>query len=228
VTATAPEVATVDREGNLARLREKIARDASSVTPDPDTFVGSEDVTDAEAEAAALLDATESSAASGAQLCLYPDDVVPKLASWPLTGVAVAMHGAYREVFTTETVTVDAPLSPSASSSLPQSETITTVHLRLPVAPLKTAVASCVPSAVVGVTTGGYMLFNNDASVWKQTGADTLIGYARDGFPIYGVYTGSVDACGGYDHPAGYRYTISPDRPYMIGCFTATPQSFNF
>ncbi len=217
------EVATtagIDRAGNIARLREQIAADTSSIVPEPDTFV--EDVLLPEVDEAAPDDAP------GVRTCLYPDDILPKLANWPLSGVTVTAASGARVVSYTETITVEAAADASATTTpTMQTETITQTIASLPLFPGKTPSPSCVPSQVIGVTTGGTMMFNTDTAIWQNVDANTLIGYARDGFPIYGRYSGELDACGGYDHPAGYRYSVSSDRNYLIGCFTATPQSFN-
>ena len=217
-----PEVALMDRQSNLERLREKLSHDESRITPDPDTFIGSEEVIKDEAKSPAV--ATETMPVSK---CLYPDDVVSKLAAWPLRGVTVSVQGGTRLVSVSEVVAI--PTLPSEiATTTQQTETIVTTLLQLPLSPQKNIVASCLPSEIIGVTSGGFLLFNNDGMVWRNTNADTFIGYARDGFPIYGVYTGVTDECGGYDHPTGYRYSISLEHQYMLGCFSATPQSFNF
>ncbi|TMW65914.1 hypothetical protein Poli38472_003679 [Pythium oligandrum] len=58
-----------------------------------------------------------------------------------------------------------------------------------------------------------------------------LLGYAFDGFPIYGPYTESgvlptdLDACNGRIGDDGtYRYHVTPAKaPYVIGCFRGEP-----
>lgn len=57
-----------------------------------------------------------------------------------------------------------------------------------------------------------------------------LIGYAFDGFPIYGLYTDDgalptdLDECNGRVGDDGtYRYHTSLTAPYLIGCFRGTP-----
>lgn len=212
--------AGIDRAANLARLREKLALDTSSVTPAPDTFV--EDVPPEETDAP-----VESDIEATVRRCLYPDDVLPKVAGWPMGKVKLVVSGNERVAYTEETVVVAGAASTSASAETETAETVRTKLLALPVNPVALPVASCVPSEVIGVTPSGILLFNNDARIWQNVSADTLIGYARDGYPMYGRYDGEVDACGGYQHPSGYRYTIGADRSYIVGCFVATPQSFS-
>ena len=83
------------------------------------------------------------------------------------------------------------------------------------------------PSEVIGVTNGGVLMFNGDVNSYRKIPENALIGYARDGFPIYGVYKEKVDECGGYDHPSGYRYTVSTQRDYIIGCYVGSVQKFS-
>lgn len=61
----------------------------------------------------------------------------------------------------------------------------------------------------------------------ENAGADAIIGWAFDGFPIYGdrnpdgtpVATGVLDVCNGQsDDTFGYRYHTSTDAPYIIQC----------
>ncbi|KAJ0403375.1 hypothetical protein P43SY_007126 [Pythium insidiosum] len=65
--------------------------------------------------------------------------------------------------------------------------------------------------------------------------ASPLIGFALDGFPVYGPYAedGQVatglDACNGRIGDDGtYRYHVTLNRaPYIIGCFRGTPRNAN-
>ena len=72
----------------------------------------------------------------------------------------------------------------------------------------------------------GSLIFNSDAILYRSYGSETLIGYALDGFPIYGPTSAEKDACGGYDAPTGYRYAISADTNTVLECFMGTPDNF--
>jgi hypothetical protein len=209
----------LDRAANLARLREKLALDTSAVLPAPDTFV--EDVPPEETDVPMEEDVPQQ-----AKRCLYPDDVLPKVASWPVGKVKVANIGNERVAYTEETIVV-AAASTTDEALVEVPEVVRTELLALPINPVALPTASCVPSDVIGMTPNGTLLFNNDARIWQNVAVNTLIGYARDGYPIYGRYDGEVDACGGYQSPQGYRYSIGADRSYIVGCFIATPQSFS-
>ncbi len=64
-------------------------------------------------------------------------------------------------------------------------------------------------------------------------GHSGIIGYIRDGYPIYGYHgVGGVelqntdlDACHGHSHGVlGYHYHATIEYPYTIGCYHGTPQ----
>ncbi|MCF2904026.1 YHYH protein [Octadecabacter sp. CECT 8868] len=61
----------------------------------------------------------------------------------------------------------------------------------------------------------------------KNAGDDAIIGWAFDGFPIYGdknpdgseIAAGDLDLCNGQpDETFGYRYHTSPEAPYIVQC----------
>jgi hypothetical protein len=61
----------------------------------------------------------------------------------------------------------------------------------------------------------------------ENGGDDAIIGWAFDGFPIYGdnnpdgtaIATGELDVCNGQpDDTFGYRYHTSADAPYIVQC----------
>lgn len=58
--------------------------------------------------------------------------------------------------------------------------------------------------------------------------SETVVGYARDGFAIYGegIDEELLDSCGGYDNGLGYRYHIRERELFVLGCFAAVPQRF--
>lgn len=83
--------------------------------------------------------------------------------------------------------------------------------------------ATCLPTDVVGIAMDGSLIRNNELALYTVFGADTLIGYSLDGFPMYGVSTLSTDACGGAMVGGTYRYTLDPKRPGIITCFAGAP-----
>ena len=83
---------------------------------------------------------------------------------------------------------------------------------------------SCLPSDVIGIALDGSLIRNNEAALYTVFGGETLIGYALDGFPIYGMTPLlATDRCGGVQIDGNYRYVLQPDRPGLITCFAGAP-----
>lgn len=70
----------------------------------------------------------------------------------------------------------------------------------------------------------------------ENAGADAIIGWAFDGFPIYGdanpdgsiIAEGVLDVCNGQsDDIFGYRYHTSQDAPYIVQCLMGTVSDFH-
>ena len=100
--------------------------------------------------------------------------------------------------------------------------------IQLPVFASRAETSSCIDDLAVGVDVTGSLLINNDALRYLSTPRTTLIGYARDGFPIYGFYEeiNKLDECGGIDEGDGYRYHLRKDDPDILKCFAGTPAKF--
>lgn len=210
----------LDRAANIERLRQKIEQSETIIELQP-SVSGEGDESD-EGSAA------DSDASTEALVrCSAPDDALSIVPKWPVNEVTFGTNGLMREAFT-ETEVVVTTLEQNGSTSVPTETTQEqkTVLLSLPLVPAKSATSHCVPSEVVGISPRGLLIFNGDVRPYRSLSSDTLVGYARDGFPIYGAYDGEVDACGGYEHPSGYRYTLSQERDYILGCFAGTPRSF--
>ena len=69
-----------------------------------------------------------------------------------------------------------------------------------------------------------------------NAGPDAIIGWAFDGFPIYGdtnpdgspIATGVLDVCNGQeDARFGYRYHTSQEAPYIVQCLMGTVADFD-
>lgn len=213
-TEASEEEAGINRTAIIERLRDKLANNTLSITPVPTSPESEEPEVSEEEETAGTL-----------QKCLFPDDALSMIPRWPLSNVYVESREGARLVYLEETISVPSIGTSTASTTIETSAVITPL-LQLTLSPVKQSAVSCIPSQIVGVSNTGVLLFNTDANAYRGIGENTQIGYARDGFPIYGVYGGEVDECGGYDHPLGYRYTVSNERPYLLGCFKGFPQPF--
>lgn len=161
--------------------------------------------------------------------CGTTDDSLALMSEWPRSAVRIEVKDGMRMIVHRDekTALVLFATSTASTSEIIQNEPVVTTLLEMEMYPRVQGTSACVPSTIIGVTSLGALLSNSDASFYKNTASDVLIGYARDGFPVYGVYEGIVDDCGGYMHGEGYRYTIRKDRNFVLGCFVAVPKSFN-
>ncbi len=101
------------------------------------------------------------------------------------------------------------------------------VVLQLPLRTSPLAAKSCLETDVVGIAFDGSLIRNNEQALYKIFDSETLIGYALDGFPIYGLNSLLVtDDCGGVLVSDEYRYYLSPEREGVLGCFSAEPVGF--
>lgn len=165
-----------------------------------------------------------STSATAALQCDAPRTGIAVARSWPLNDVTMTNDGARRVV-----QQVIAAPAPAPSSTTTPSEPVVqskVTLLQLPMRPAKNAEPTCLDSEIIGVTPAGRLLFNNDVTLYRNTAPGTLIGYARDGFPIYGAYSGETDVCGGYDSPTGYRYVVTPGENSFLSCYQGSPQPF--
>jgi hypothetical protein len=200
------EVVTVrDRQSTVDRIREKIVASTFLEEASPSVVVSEE----VEEDDTTTSTDTESDLASVAPVyCSEVNSGVATLQSWPRENMSWVVSGSVRQLMV---VAED-------GTSFPR--------VNIPLYPVAYAEPTCLDSEIIGVTVGGALIFNGDAIVHANTSSDTLIGYARDGFPIYGLSSNeSTDQCGGYQAYDGYRYTVDPNRSFMIGCFKAYPQS---
>lgn len=96
--------------------------------------------------------------------------------------------------------------------------------LRLP-APGRPGIEQrCLPGEVVGVAQDGSLIRNDEVGLYQIFSADTVVGYALDGFPIYGKNDSIIaDACGGGMGPEGYGYVLQSERDTVLQCFRGRP-----
>jgi hypothetical protein len=115
---------------------------------------------------------------------------------------------------------------PNSTSSELAASAERDVLLQLPIAGLPGPARNCLPSDVVGVAQDGSLIRNNEIGLYSVFGQNTLIGYALDGFPIYGVSDRTTDQCGGTVVAGEYRYFLSAERTTILNCFAGQPRSF--
>ncbi len=105
-------------------------------------------------------------------------------------------------------------------------DTASSTILQLPINTFKSNVKTCLNNDIVGIALDGSLLRNGEDKIYKIFGKDTLLGYALDGFPIYGLDNDTItDSCGGTTLEGSYRYYLNDSRPGLIGCFSGFPVS---
>lgn len=95
----------------------------------------------------------------------------------------------------------------------------------IPLKTVRSTFDSCLPDTTIGVTGAGTYLTNTDAARYYQTSSETLIGYSRDGFPIYGPAAddAELDSCGGQYENFTYQYHVRVNEPFILGCYAGVP-----
>lgn len=212
--AVAAAEATVDeRAVRLAALREKVAAQALVRQPD--------EVPEADAEEPTELPIEE-----------VPSEPAVAGGSTLTCGELTTVAGSgFSGVTFKETLGQRALVRPAdpvpASSATTSSSTDTGAEvavLTLPWRSLPLPTPSCIATDVVGIALDGSFIRNDEHTVYGIFGADTLLGYALDGFPIYGTNNSSaLDSCGGSIENGTYRYYLSSARDAVLGCYAGVP-----
>jgi hypothetical protein len=137
----------------------------------------------------------------------------PAGALWDPRGVRIEEAEGARIVYR------DAPAQASSTDMMNTRD----VLLQLPLRSFSQGMQHCIPSDVIGITEGGSLIRNTDVGTYRVFGASMLIGYALDGYPIYGTTAAKTDVCGGVTEGGQYRYHLSGDRKTIINCFAGSP-----
>ncbi len=131
---------------------------------------------------------------------------------WDGRGVKMQISEGARVFYRNGTATV------VASTTVPSREILAELPLR------KNATGTyCIPTDVIGITENGYLIHNNDVGLFSSYEANTIVGYALDGFPIYGTSEAKTDDCGGVVIGGQYRYILNPNQETIITCYAGTP-----
>lgn len=201
----------LDRAKKLAAMREKVAERRASA---PDPVDNERDALPTTTSESVALEAT--STAGAVERC---DTYSASDTAWPTQTVSVETREGATVVVYEEIAQAEPTSTTSQASSSVQ------VFWQLPV-PQLAAGSSCIDHAVVGVAFDGLPLRNDEADLYSVFRSETLVGYARDGFPIYGTNDAAeLDECGGVMTPQGYRYYLSSERETILSCFSGTPAS---
>ncbi len=142
--------------------------------------------------------------------------------AWSATDLEFEIVEGARIVYRSlpEVATSNVPVSTSTLLYPPTRE----VLLQLPLRTAPLAIKSCIGTDVIGIALEGSLIRNNEHGVYKIFGQETLLGYALDGFAIYGLSNNiKTDNCGGAVVNGEYRYYLSEDRLGVLGCFGGVP-----
>jgi hypothetical protein len=205
-SAIVAEPGGTSRADRLASLREKVARTRSIAAFEPEP----------EAEEVTVVIETDTED-QGEQRCVgYARKSIP----WSSDGVTIQEVEGARLVFT-ETIS---PVLEAGTSTVPVVTPTRSIVAQLPLKSSPNQSSACIPSDVVGISQVGSLIRNNEMIAYQGRGPESLIGYALDGFPIYGILPGAeTDSCGGRYVNGQYRYQLSSERDTLIDCFAGTP-----
>lgn len=208
-TATIAESEAVSREDKLAAMRKKIA-DKKNIFAVNTTVP---EVSPIEEEEQAVPDETTDEEDKGEQRCTtYQTSSI----AWSSAGVKI------EEVEGARLVYKEGPPTMVGSTSVPTRNTLA----QLPLRSAPSSAGNCIGSDVIGISKNGALMRNTEVVAYSGFGASTLVGYALDGFPIYGgAHSGAVDACGGATVGGQYRYFAGSSQETIITCYSGTPIS---
>lgn len=193
--ASVVERVPLDRAARLADLRQKVSAqtlpEMTVVTAAPEPVSTTPADTDS----------------STVQKCAGYTTIKP---TWSAAGLEFAVVEGARIVYRNEPIVV------SASATVPTR----VVVLQLPLSGRQSSLGSCLSDSLIGIASDGSLISNDEYAVYGVFGENTLIGYALDGFPIYGKSSRQTDSCGGAVVEGEYRYFLSSDREGVIGCYS--------
>lgn len=204
---------SVSRESKLAEMKRKIAESGEvSISAPVDEEMGIEEevvaeVVSEESLQGELINCPSYSTYAGA---------------WSPDGVKFELSGGVRLVYR-DVVSEPKTVSASTSSSSTESLINRLVLIELPIYPIVSK--SCIPTDVIGIANDGSLIRNNEAGLYGVFGPQTQIGFALDGYPIYGLSNNTQDECGGEIVGGQYGYYLSSERETVLNCFTGRPSS---
>jgi len=81
----------------------------------------------------------------------------------------------------------------------------------------------CLLTDVVAIAQSGSLIRNTDVVGYRAFPEHMLLGHTLDGFPLYGYSDRATDRCGGVEVDGTYRYYLSTARETALDCFVAPP-----
>lgn len=215
---------TLDREDNLARLREKISAGQGLISQGEPVLTSVDTPTSSPTDGnnQDIDNPADTEPTRVEKFCAAVDQESKLLSDWDKTKVRFAEELTTRTVFRTVTKTI-------TNGSSTSQTTVEEKFLELPTKPFRGLSSHCLDSTVIGVALDGSLIKNSDTWKFRNYSAGNLIGYARDGLAIYGggVDEARLDSCGGYDDGTAYRYHLREKELFVLGCFAAQPQTMS-
>ena len=200
--ATVTKNSTLSREERISELKKKISVLGISAAPAEDVIFESSTTT--ENSQTDVLVREE-------KRCISHNK---NLVSWNPSGVVVEEVEGARIAYRKDPATTLGTTTPT---------TVKEILLQLPLRSSATGIESCIPTDIIGITTDGHLIRNSEINTFSVFKQNTLIGYALDGFPIYGVSTLKKDTCGGVIISGEYRYQLDTNSKTIISCFSDVP-----
>ncbi|MCA9360791.1 hypothetical protein KC730_02780 [Candidatus Kaiserbacteria bacterium] len=203
----------LSRDANLAEMRSKIAAsDLTIAAPAKEEEVVPEEVMEEEVEQETKFIAQKCS------------NYNPFLGTWNSSDLKSEVTNTSR-IFYRELAVVPKPVIGTTSTEQIPSEPSRDIVVQLPLFPLFKTNVSCLPSDVVGIAQDGSLIRNSESGLYGVFGSETLVGYALDGYPIYGSSSEKLDECGGSSSTGSYAYYVTPQAEHILNCFRANPLS---
>ena len=194
-----------EREANLARLKSKIAAGEGVVISAPPVFTSVD-------SQASSTDSIIGDKRSQPLTCASWSSQNEVAATWPQSGVKIKEVEGARLVYV---------------ESVNENGTTTeeNVLLQLPVRQVRAPGNSCIDGPYIAVALDGKLIANDSLAKFGSFSETVQIGYALDGFPIYGSKsdTSGLDSCGGTATAFGYRYYLRANENFVLGCFAGLP-----
>lgn len=197
----------LSREEKLASMRQKIAEGGDISISSPEPIMDEESTEDGVGE-----EETETEIEVEISVAQHCVGYKKYSGQWQVSGIMFEVTEGARIVYRENSPDV-------VAVSGMQKEVV----MQLPLLGLSTTNTNCLKTDVVGIAQDGSLIRNEEAGLYGVFGANTLIGYALDGFPIYGVSSQVGDRCGGQVVNGQYGYYLSDNRDVILNCFSSTP-----
>ncbi len=219
-SATIPEIENFSRSENLTKMKDKVAE--VGINKNLASVIASEEVIKSDVVEEDDVEIIDEMASGFIENC--PTQTTTNVL-WSSQNLKFeVVEGAriiYRDLDEVKVIVTDVSTSSVEMALNPITREIV---LQLPLHSVPFGKITCIGSDVVGVAVEGSLIRNNEHTAYSIFDSETLIGYALDGFPIYGLNDSEdIDKCGGKIENGQYRYYLSSKREGLIGCFAGVP-----